>query len=466
MPLSERLIFVNNNDQARVESTTDRDEYSTGSPVEYTVSFTDETGDPLEGAFSVSVTDDHAVTVDTTANILTSLLLSSDLRGYIPDPAFFFRDDAQSKYAVDLLMLTQGWRRYDTERIVRGDFLYPDSLYGKGFEITGTVQRKQLLRTVPEANAEVEIMSLDGDYFGSTVTDDNGRFSLFNGGLTDSVRFMVRATTKTDNQNLILTLDSVSYPERIIPVIAFEMQDNFFTYADKAEQQYVNEHGTRHVQLDEVVVTTKNQPVKSRSSFYTYADRTITESEIEKLKLPNMGALLMHLGVMISETGEDMSARYGDPPILLVDDFPVQSIDGLNINNISRVEVVTSQTARAVARAITGSVNSTIVSIYTKQERIKLPPPRTDIANIIPLGFQNPVAFYAPKYDSPLSDAKPDLRTTIHWQPNLTIGDDGKAMFRFCTADTPSTYSVVIEGITTDGKIIYKKDRITVIKGE
>jgi uncharacterized protein YfaS (alpha-2-macroglobulin family) len=80
----------------------------------------------------------------------------------------------------------------------------------------------------------------------------------------------------------------------------------------------------------------------------------------------------------------------------------------------------------------------------------------------MPLGFQKSAEFYAPKYDTPAKNTKPDLRTTIHWQPNITTDEDGTASFSFYTADTPSTYTVVIEGMTADGKIVYHKDKVVV----
>jgi len=80
----------------------------------------------------------------------------------------------------------------------------------------------------------------------------------------------------------------------------------------------------------------------------------------------------------------------------------------------------------------------------------------------MPLGFQKPAEFYAPKYDTPTQNTKPDLRTTIHWQPSLTTDETGTANFSFYTADTPGTYTVVIEGVTDDGKIVYKRDKIKV----
>ncbi len=69
---------------------------------------------PASTALSLSVRDvgTSDYTFDT-ADILTEMLLASELRGYIPDPAYFFEaDDAEHRSALDLLLLTQGWRRF------------------------------------------------------------------------------------------------------------------------------------------------------------------------------------------------------------------------------------------------------------------------------------------------------------------------------------------------------------------
>ena len=65
-------------------------------------------------ALSIAVRDAGSsdYTFDT-SNILTEMLLSSEIRGYVPDPAYFFEaDDDEHRVALDLLMLTQGWRRF------------------------------------------------------------------------------------------------------------------------------------------------------------------------------------------------------------------------------------------------------------------------------------------------------------------------------------------------------------------
>ena len=48
------------------------------------------------------------------SNILTEMLLSSEIRGFVPQPGWYFeQDDEEHRAALDLLMMTQGWRRFD-----------------------------------------------------------------------------------------------------------------------------------------------------------------------------------------------------------------------------------------------------------------------------------------------------------------------------------------------------------------
>jgi TonB-dependent SusC/RagA subfamily outer membrane receptor len=81
-----------------------------------------------------------------------------------------------------------------------------------------------------------------------------------------------------------------------------------------------------------------------------------------------------------------------------------------------------------------------------------------------PLGYQKPIEFYAPKYETLESKhlTIPDYRTTIFWKPDIVVADDGKASFDFYTSDYPTTYSVVIEGLTTDGRIVRQVEKIRV----
>jgi hypothetical protein len=82
----------------------------------------------------------------------------------------------------------------------------------------------------------------------------------------------------------------------------------------------------------------------------------------------------------------------------------------------------------------------------------------------MPLGYQSPIEFYSPKYNTQKAknNPDPDLRTTIYWKPDLSTSANGETNIEFYTADNPTDYTIVIEGITDDGKIVRHTDTITV----
>ena len=74
---------------------------------------------------SLSVRDAvHQDYVFDSGNILTEMLLSSEIKGFVPQPEYFFEaEDEEHRRALDLLMMTQGWRRFNwQEEAVQGRF--------------------------------------------------------------------------------------------------------------------------------------------------------------------------------------------------------------------------------------------------------------------------------------------------------------------------------------------------------
>ena len=89
--------------------------------------------------------------------------------------------------------------------------------------------------------------------------------------------------------------------------------------------------------------------------------------------------------------------------------------------------------------------------------------PDETIKTFIPLGFQRPAEFYAPRYDTGNGGMGEgtDLRETIYWNPSITIGSNRLARFNFYTGDAPRTnYTITVEGVTTTGEIIHAVKRI------
>jgi len=214
-----------------------------------------------------------------------------------------------------------------------------------------------------------------------------------------------------------------------------------------------------------------------KSSYYNIPDRTIS---INQLKIPPSSLnqlLIQFFGVTVTDTSVYLLKFGPDKPVLwLVDDMPVgyEPPDYLMVNDIEQIDLLSSPINLAMfAKNGQGGVIAIHTNVGKKQTNVNLRGIRFNqtkrtqlfdahIKRIMPLGFQKPAEFYAPKYDTPAQNTKPDLRTTIHWQPNLVIDKTCTATFSFYTADAPSTYTVVIEGVTDDGKMVYKRDKVVI----
>ncbi|MEZ4953619.1 MAG: MG2 domain-containing protein [Saprospiraceae bacterium] len=125
IPRAERLVFLNPHKKLNVEIKTNKEKYLPREKVEMTVKVTDERGMPMPGQFALSVCDDNLLTFadDKQGNILSYLLLESELIGKVVEPNFYFAEkekhpEKDQLLALDYLMLTQGWRRFDWKEIL------------------------------------------------------------------------------------------------------------------------------------------------------------------------------------------------------------------------------------------------------------------------------------------------------------------------------------------------------------
>ncbi|KAA6319721.1 TonB-dependent receptor SusC, partial [termite gut metagenome] len=284
-PVSERLIFViNENDLAQLSFTTDKTDYKKRDSVFAQINISNREQQALTGNVSLSVTSDRDVLPDTTVNVLSTLLLTSELKGYIESPAYYFIGRNHTKmYHLDMLMLTQGWRRYDVSSILKGKIKTPKSYLELGPTLSGMV-RGGLLMTNPAANYPVSIISMEQGLFGQTITDNKGRFVFNIPEVCDSTSFVVQATTPKNGSRVELLLDSVTYPKSLFTLPQTQMGNRniFEKYLGKADDKFIQENGMHTIYLDEVVVTAKQNRMKKGQSPYSSPFNTlITAEEIE-----------------------------------------------------------------------------------------------------------------------------------------------------------------------------------------
>ncbi len=129
-PLSERLAFVQNPDLVNLTVNTKKTNYSKRERVAVRVNAKDN-GNDVEGHFSASVIDESKVPFDENneTTILTYLLLTSELQGYVEQPNYYFiHNTTQTNADLDALLLTQGYRRFTWKQLLSNDdpqFSYP-----------------------------------------------------------------------------------------------------------------------------------------------------------------------------------------------------------------------------------------------------------------------------------------------------------------------------------------------------
>ena len=488
-PLSERLVFSKNftNDVASIEFQTDKPSYEKREKVTVTIreeaSLTSSLSDREQGVWcSVAITDDTDIAVDSTTTILSSLLLSSELKGYIENPAWYLQDDSRSAVALDYLMLTHGWRRYAVPEVAKGNLQYPEIPFQTSQSITGSV--KSLVQSRPIPDSEI-LITADGN-FGVTTTNANGIFTVQDFEFPDSTSYYIRALNARGSNRVELFLDNELFPylahapQSLAVSIPKTYEDTTNispnAFLEKAKQRSRYDEDMLSINLNEVVVSAPKfeKREESRLNFWANSgsDITVRREDFERYNPRDIRDILRRIsGVIIDAEGNITIRNSGiqTQPLILIDGSALDNTDvlqGLNIFDVESIDVFKGASTAMFGTRGAGGVISITTTTYKdivrrKQNTIE----EFNYTIYTPLGYQKPVEFYSPKYET--MEAKyrsiPDYRTTIFWKPDIIISDDSnEATFEFYTSDFPTTYSVVIEGLTNNGKIIRQVEKIVV----
>ena len=168
-PMAERLVYVHPERKLHIELNTDSVRYFTRGKGKLNVKVTDEAGNPVQAHLGLSIFDGAYQNELNPENMLSYCYLSTEIKGNIHNPAYYFDDNNKDRLsALDLLLLTQGWRRYVWEKAdtaMLADCFLSDEI--KGRQILGKKKKQkelgngeQLLQ-VSGPNAENRFVLID-----------------------------------------------------------------------------------------------------------------------------------------------------------------------------------------------------------------------------------------------------------------------------------------------------------------
>jgi CarboxypepD_reg-like domain/TonB-dependent Receptor Plug Domain len=474
-PLNERLLFIQNHDQLHLDVSSSKTSYAARGKTSIKLKAVNQAGETVNGHFSVSVTDEGKVPVEenTENTILTSLLLTSDLKGYVEQPNYYFSDTSISgRVNLDLLMLTQGYRRFEWKQLLSAG--YPANAYPseKGLEIAGVAKS---IGGRPLANGTVSLISSTGGPVLSQQTDDKGTFRFSNLVFMDTTHFVLNAINANgkNNTQLVYIKDSLL----VVPAYnsVLNIQDvniGMRPYIEnrKKQQAQTEKYGPpKGILLKEVKIREKKRDDNYRTANLNgpgHADQVIHRSEFRGgglfsdqfngiLRGVSFGACPDGKMAFLTLNLSMATGMNGATPMVLIIDGAVIDQTRFNINNINVNSIETIEVLKDANAAIYGIGSTGGVLVITTRQGAGLEAKdivSTGILPITSMGFYKAREFYAPKYDHD-NPKRPDLRSTIYWDPEIITDKEGNASFEYYNADGKGSYRVVIEGIDEKGNL-------------
>jgi len=423
---------------------------------------------PVRASLCVSVTDAGVVTEDSTqADILSSLLLTSELRGHVESPNHYFTDVTERKrQELDLLMLTQGWRRYDTDSILAGC----KPTLRNGFEteqaISGTVKRNW--GKVKEGNLTLFIPKTG--YREKLRFSGGNRFRLTGLDFVDGTLILLQAANKKDNDTYIaLKVDRQEFPNLLMSnmMLGDRMPATIpSSFASQSRYQIRYNNLSKVYELPNLeVVGNRLRPMnrmKAMPSLWIAENDPILDfANRMDLLVARFGLSIGKAQIQLIDTPKDSEDyitcirhystdkhRYKPVTVFLDDDivcdYALEDIPNIDPRDVKQMEFFRYR--EPVLYIYLNKGNE-----YSRFRRYK----PLSMATVIQLGYKAPVEFYSPKYDTTDNPSfQLDQRTTLYWNPSVTTDSTGHASFGFWPSSKSKSYRVKVEGITEEGEII------------
>ena len=469
-PLTERLVFNYQASALSLSVSTDKKQYGVKQPVKMSVTAkTDEK--PVQGNFSIAVISDDKVPFneDQETTILTSFLLSSELGGYIEKPNYYFSQSNEKKVKdLDVLMLTQGYRKFSYKEIL-ADKKPPISFAPEqGITYTGTLRSSN---GMPVAKGSLRLTVPENRFNAETTTDTKGHFVFKDVNVPDSAEVTISARSPTGARNMMIMLDGSAFPTISKNVNApdevLNLDSVLAPYLENSKRQY----RLASQMLQEVVISStvlkkaSHKDYPALSGLSPLADHTLDGDRFKGCNMLLTCLQTSATGLTFYQDNFYVTRVYNSglkvPVQVFINGLPVDAtyLNSVVPSDVESVEIFLKDDLGTVNR--TYNTNGVLV-VNTKKttktkvtaEQLKALFPPNNVLTFNPLGYLKSREFYTPKYTTAASrTANADLRPTIYWNPKIFTDENGKMSFEFYNGDIRGSFRAIVEGTDIDGNL-------------
>jgi len=478
IPVAERIVFINHGnyyfitDLHDVEKNISKRGYN---------SLQIDVGGTLLSNLSISVTDDNLnpSESDQQENIFSQLLLTSDLKGKVYNPAYYFSSDEDSlKQQLDLVMMTNGWRRFKWEDLLADKWPQINHqseqsllLRGKIYGLSqNSLAGKELTAIIKTKTGGSEILTIPINRDGVFKTDgvsffDTARvYYQFNNDKDKTLT--ARASFSFDNTYLKAPFKSLFTSNYLI----IEPDSNTVRrnkMAATLQRQGIIENNKKAKLLSEVVVNARIRTLREKmddqytSGFFSGGDGQTFINDNNDFSKSGID-ILTYLqgkvaGLQVSTVGDGSISWRGSNTSIFVNEMnaDINQLKSISLNDIAMIKVFRPPfLGDFSSSALSGTSGAGgAIAIYTKNgSDLTSSAKGLDFALIN--GYSAIKQFYSPDYSIDSLSKANDYRATLYWNPFLLMDKNIRRItIPFYNSDECKKIRVIIEGINEVGQL-------------
>ncbi|MDN3665035.1 TonB-dependent receptor [Algibacter miyuki] len=464
-PQSERLIFIDQNDDLNITLNTDKKIYKPNEKVTVTVSSKTKTGEAVPASYSLSSIDMNGLEDNSlTSNICSYYLMESDIKGKVHNPGHYFDKNNPSRLdKLDLLLSTQGWRDFLWKEMPKFKDNRAPYLSEQGLNLKGRLTQTFGNKGKPDNHITLTLYNKGKLNMLTAISDELGQFrfnDLMFYGKSDMILSSVNDKGKGKG---MISLDDTRAPMAVNFKPALIKPETIQTEVLKEHvlKKYVSFGVMTENVLDEIEITGKKK--EEPKSIYGSPDHSYSFDD-EVRSFSTIYQLIQFTVPGLSISGSSIKfARNNGPAQIMVDGvpWPQSDISFMQPDDVAKIESFNS-----ASTVIFGSDGANgVILIYTKEGALN----RTKNVNHTIKqeleGFYEARVFYTPEPKSiSFENQKEAVRNTLYWNPYLHPGETGTTQTSYYNSAVETNVKITIEGVTATGVPVVVKTNYAIEK--